>query len=461
MSCSICKKYKINRDECFDSVRIYIDNKTVVERGSKEQTLINLSDFSVPEQGLWTLTTELIQALPIKVTLKWVKGHQDENSFGEKIHGPFIKEVILNIRVDKLADMGMKKGEGIIIKKPTLSTEVIALYTKEKVQILNVRQYMVNKKNGADLESYIKEKRGWDDDTMSTIEWEGIEAMLSSVGPNRRIRLIQLIHNWQNVGSQKGRFRDARLRLDSDNPMTPTEEEVHCHKCPEGCDEAESNLHYLECPATHTRKRRTLGIKRVLTRLKKLRTYEGITSQIGHILQKISKRDELEFDWEELSKDGELSLNNAIRGQETIGWTSLCQGFHHKEWSKVQCKYYRQLGANPRTFNIARWKKMFSLILAEYSLDCWKQRNETIHGNEKELPRKKKLGKLRKQVRGLYANKGELNGHPNKKVFSMPLTKRLKMGLQSTIIWIGLAEEVLRLQRDNVKKNTLHHWLQP
>ena len=54
---------------------------------------------------------------------------------------------------------------------------------------------MVNKKNGADLASYIKDKRGWDDETMSTIEWEGIESMLTSVGPNRRIRLTQLLHN--------------------------------------------------------------------------------------------------------------------------------------------------------------------------------------------------------------------------------------------------------------------------
>ena len=81
----ICKKFKINRDEYFDSVLVYIDNKTVVERGSMEQTLINLSDYAVPEQGLWTLTTELIKALPIEVTVKWVKGQQDKNSFGEKI----------------------------------------------------------------------------------------------------------------------------------------------------------------------------------------------------------------------------------------------------------------------------------------------------------------------------------------------------------------------------------------
>ena len=36
----------------------------------------------------------------------------------------------------------------------------------------------------------------------------------------------------------------------------------------------------------------------------------------------------------------------------------------------------------------------------------------------------------------------ELHGHPNKKVFDKPLVKRLRMGIQSTTIWVGLAEEV-------------------
>ena len=90
---------------------------------------------------------------------------------------------------------------------------------------------------------------------MSNIEWEGIESMTKSTGPNRRTRLVELLHNRQNVGSQKGKFRDERLKLDSENPMTPMEGETNCHKCPEGCEEEESNLHYFECPTKHSRER--------------------------------------------------------------------------------------------------------------------------------------------------------------------------------------------------------------
>ena len=205
----VCKKFKLTNDKCFDSVIIYIDNKTVVERGTEEQELINLSDYAIPDQGLWAITTELITALPIKIELKWVRGHQDTNKYGEKIHGPFRKKVMLNIQVDDLARRGMDMGRDTITAKPTLSTETISIYTKNEVQIIDLRKFMVNNKNGKELETYIKEKRGWDDNTMSNIEWEGIEGMMKSAGPNRRTRLVQLLHNWQNIGAQKGKFKDA------------------------------------------------------------------------------------------------------------------------------------------------------------------------------------------------------------------------------------------------------------
>ena len=457
----VCKKYKLCRDECFDSVTIYIDNKTVVERGKVEQTLINLRDYAVPDQGLWSITTELLAALPIAVELKWVKGHQDTNEHGAKIHGPFQHEVYLNILVDELARKGMELGKGRITKKPTLSAEAIAIYTKDDVQVTDLRKYIIQIKNGGELENYIKDKKGWNDEIMSTIDWEGIESMMNSAGSSRRTRLVQLMHNWQNVGSQKRKFRDARLKLNSDNPLNPTEEEVNCHKCPDGCEEEEISLHYLECPMPHAKQRRKRGIKNALHRMKNLRTYEGIISLMGYILNQISEREEMNFEWEYLKKDGELSLIAALEGQEKIGWKSFCQGYCHSEWSRVQSRHYAKLGTTTRTLNIKRWKRMMCEILADFSLECWKQRNETIHGKEKDETRKKQLDNIRKQVKGLYARKGELHGQYNKKVFNMPLKKRLRMGIQSSKIWVGLAEEVLRLNREKATRNKLFNWLEP
>ena len=47
------------------------------------------------------------------------------------------------------------------------------------------------------------------------------------------------------------------------------------------------------------------------------------------------------------------------------------------------------------------------------------------------------------------------------RIFKMPLKKRLKMGVQANTIWIGMAEESLRLHREMQTKNTIDRWLQP
>ena len=53
---------------------------------------------------------ELIKKLPIKIEIKWVRGHQNENKHGEIIHGPFIQEIQMNILVDELANRSMQEN---------------------------------------------------------------------------------------------------------------------------------------------------------------------------------------------------------------------------------------------------------------------------------------------------------------------------------------------------------------
>ena len=86
---------------------IYIDNKAVVERGNIRQDIINISDYAVPDQDLWLITTELIEALPIKLDIRWIRGHQDSDEHGDKIHGPYTRAVTMNILTDGLAATGL------------------------------------------------------------------------------------------------------------------------------------------------------------------------------------------------------------------------------------------------------------------------------------------------------------------------------------------------------------------
>ena len=285
--------------------------------------------------------------------------------------------------------------------------------------------------------------------------------MMKATNPTRRTKIVQLMNNWQNTGDQKGKMRDARLKTLSEEPIEPDEEDRVCHMCPAGCREVEKSMHYLHCPVEKLiRARKELAIK-VIRQLKVIGSYEGITTMIGKILKQINLRDETPFEIDELSSDGELSLKRTIVGQEKIGWKELCQGYCHKGWSIVQNRYYRWMGIDTKTMNITRWKKRFVTILGEYSLECWRLRNEILHGKDQEESSKIQLKKMRKKARLLYGKKEEIRGTKNYRIFEMPLYKRLRFGIQSITLWVGMAEEVLKLHRENATRRTIHTWLQP
>ena len=93
-------------------------------------------------------------------------------------------------------------------------------------------------------------------------------------------------------------------------------------------------------------------------------------------------------------------------------------------------------------------------------MNCWKRRNETIHGIEIDESRLKKLERIKKVVREIYRRKSELRSTRFSRVFKMPLKKRLKLGIQANTIWVGMAEETLRLHREMMTRNTIDRWIQ-
>ena len=287
---ALCKKYMLCEEECFGRINIYVDNKTVVDRCNKEQECINISDYSVPEQDLWKMTTELISKLPIKINVEWIKGHQDVDRYGNRIFGPFNRETQMNMLVDDLASLGMVMGETTLIQRPNFSTSTLSIHNDKDVHISDLRKYMIEKMNGARMIQYYEDRRGWTKEILAMIEWEGIDVMLRQARPIRRIKIVKLMHNWQNVGRQKGKIRDAKLKLETDNPLQPTKEEIDCHLCPGECGEEEGHLHYLSCQEKTAKTARRVLIRKVLTKLKKVRTYEGITSMFGRILSLISEK---------------------------------------------------------------------------------------------------------------------------------------------------------------------------
>ena len=69
------------------------------------------------------------------------------------------------------------------------------------------------------------------------------------------------------------------------------------------------------------------------------------------------------------------------------------------------------------------------------------------------------MKRLREQVKVLYTKKKETTPKQRKRVYSMPLKKRLELGFHSLTLWVGMAEEVQKQNREQAAKLTIHHWI--
>ena len=452
-------KYLLRKEECWGSIVIYIDNKNVVKRANTVQTPFNIGDYQIPDQDLWALTTELVDSLPINVEFKWIKGHGDTNDRGEVIHGPFSRSVQLNIWTDKLASEGLKQSEGSDIQKQPFSTTNVLLKTQDGLVIQNLRRFLLREKNGEELLDYYRVKKGWHSRIFNKIDWEAIDSLLRRADPIKKNRIIQVMHDWQNIGRQKGKFRDARLLKKAEHPLQPTIEEKTIHLCPNGCGEVEDHLHYVKCADKAMVIERTKLRLDAIKRLKRLRTNDYICSIINTVLRRISNNEDIIFDTTNYSTEDEQNMLPAILGQEEIGWENLLKGFMHNGWAQAQRIHYKTRGLTSRYFSTARWKRMFLTILLDYGNECWKLRNEALHGTSTKEGRKVRRKRLLDQVKQLYTHKQELKGSKYRLIFKMSLPQRLKSGIQSLTLWIGKAEEVLRLHREEADKNTISRWL--
>ena len=106
----------------------------------------------------------------------------------------------------------------------------IGCYNDDGVFIGNIRKHLIEKINGRKLLRYLMGKYGWTEDKISLIDWAALEEVLRKQSPTRQKRLAQIMHNWQNVGTQKDNIDDTTT-----------------HKCPTGCDMVEDHGHYLIC----------------------------------------------------------------------------------------------------------------------------------------------------------------------------------------------------------------------
>ena len=405
----------------------------MVKRSKEECIPTNISETWCKEYDLWKLLWSIKQLLPIQVKVEWIKGHQDELSNGQKVHGPFSRPVELNILMDKVATTMTHDPHIKALKRNTYSFTAIGIYQND-IMISDIEKYLYLKVNGEELKKYIQKKYYWNDIEQSLINWEAIESAMKSYTEIRKTRMTQLMFDWQNDGHQKMLF-DASTQA----------------MCPAECGEIEDHNHYLYCKDKRMSELRLQKLRSLRLRLERMESHPYIISTLMRYL-----KGENETTTNETSDDEKTIkyVHLAIEENLHLGQSSLEKGFTSKYWEKAQrewikshqgCKKYKQIN----------WGRDLVIALQTYTFDMWKIRNEILHGNTKEEGMEKKKQQCKERITQLYKMSRKDLSLEDKKYFRMPLQFRLKMGYSGMRQWIELAEHIFQRRMNTNEKKKL------
>ena len=426
---------------------VWIDNDNTVTRlNSTPLSTGSTSQYSSADFDLWQLILLIQSYLDIQVTAYWVKAHQDDKQSPEDLSA----EARLNILADSIANNIYLSQSSL---PPRLPHDDEGLHISHQgIQITNVDAQLRKLIHEPDYCTYICEKRHWDITVYSAILWDSLGSALDSFTKISRQNIIQLIHNWQHTGDQKRKFFYSSMQS-SDAVMREASEKYvkSSFLCPTCKVSIETAFHFVTCEKVVSKDEVVALRNQLVKSLRQLNTFDGISDILIYLLR---GHDFQHYQW--TCPENMLSLwHTALQDQSKVGWMGFLQGFWHSSWKPLQGEHIKKAKVGQDS---DQWMTSVLKHLLQYDYECWKLRNVQLHGTDTS---EETTANLHAHVRRLYLDPDRFLFHTKEKrrLFHLPLQKRLKCSNATLESWIDLVETRLRLDREEHAKRTLIRWL--
>jgi len=162
----------------------------------------------------------------------------------------------MNMGADILATEARQYALEVTLLRPVYSFTGILIDKETSTQITDLREYLLQKRHRQQLIDYMSKKNEWNTMIPNIIDWTGLNNFLKKIGTLKRLKILQLMHDWQNIGEQKRKFNMARDNTAKSTlpPITQTQQDEE--KCQANCGEKEDTLHYMQCTENRMRQER-------------------------------------------------------------------------------------------------------------------------------------------------------------------------------------------------------------
>jgi hypothetical protein len=299
-------------------------------------------------------------------------------------------------------------------------------------------------------------------ENLQQVDWIGMEKFMKKQSPISRCNIIQMIHDWQNMGSQKEKF----FYSDNTNKQltqSDLDKGERLGKCPLGCRQKEVPFHFMKCMSDIMADTRNKGLIDLEKGLSKIKTAPSL---IEAIIQGICCwTDDVEYDLDEESHELLFSESHSrlLKVQSDIGWEYFVKGYIAKDWGHIQLSFYKSIRTNPLKFNRLRWVDTLLRLLHIYRTSLWHMRNFSLHGGYTATSRKALRQQIIREVQVLYKKDRTLLPLVDRKMFNLPLQYRVRQGNQHLLLWIKRAQlaydSIVETQISSVVQTSIVDWL--
>jgi len=368
-------------------VQIACDNQSAVDRvlilrDSKRPQFPN--DTLQPSWDTLQAISRHLRLLP-KVTLIWVKGHQDKNT-------PFAKLPVLaqlNVRADKLAGKFQHIWHHTYPQPLFLMIEGTGCNLMIDGETITSKHYknLLDVRRTANIKQYLKKKFSWNHLSMISVDWRAYNLAVSNWSPptapesRSSTFLPKFLHRWLPVGKHVARYN-------------PNMYSSFCPSCSSNI--IEDQTHMLRCPCRTTWQR---DMKQALiSKCEKLATDPILVRILIEAL----------FCWLRQSPFPATTFSAnyqaLIASQESIGWEHLFYGRWSTEWDSCQLGYLqdREVTLSHKN-NGPAWASQLIRVIWDHCHAAWLERNLARHGADAEHRKEIALAHAKEKIRTMYA----------------------------------------------------------
>jgi hypothetical protein len=310
-----------------------------------------------------TKTMKELQFTNSSVSIRHVKGHQDNNTRYENL--PL--EAQLNVDADRMATRQFTRRPGQT-SEFVLDSLQACLYIQGKHVPSNHSKVIRDAYHSQGIIKYLKTANNWSQSTFNSIWWSVHGKAIHKLTMGQKTTIQKYLHNRLPSNYRENLYYPYLTK--------------YC-KCCE--NETETQEHILICTSCEKRnKLRTTYILNLKNYLQSTFTNEVMIRVIIHYVSQwlVGQQGATLI---EIAPDATYKIRQAVEAQHTIGWGHFLKGRIASKWKELYAEASRSVRNHPtRLPSPDLWGTQIIYLTFNFVLDIWYSRNEVEHTKDNE-----------------------------------------------------------------------------